>query len=396
MVEACAGSGKTWLLVSRMIRLLLAGAAPSTLLAITFTRKAAQEMTDRLHEWLRLLALEDDATVRAFLRERAVPDDEIDALLPRARGLLETVLTAQPGPTVTTFHGWFLDLLKRAPLEAGLPWGAPLLERTSLLQNEVRDRLLARWAGAPESPEGVALLALLDDIGEHNLNALLKSFLQARAEWWAVTDGQSDPVAYALDQLRPGLHADLESDPVAAFWADELMLARVKRVGWGWKRAAMPSSRTARPIQQALAATDFDGLRGLILKKDGGRRLKKANAPTLKAMGAEARHLSARSRHAGNCARNHHRDPDRPAHLGPQPPRPAARPRAARGVSGCQGAAGRDRFCRCRMAGLPPAAKRGTRAGAGAEAGCALPPFAARRISGHQSAAMAGAVHLAD
>ncbi len=288
VVEACAGSGKTWLLVSRMIRLLLAGAVPSTLLAITFTRKAAQEMTDRLHEWLRLLALADDATVREFLHQRAVPDDEIDALLPRARGLLETVLTAQPGPTVTTFHGWFLDLLKRAPLEAGLPWGAPLLERTSLLQNEVRDRLLARWAGEPESPEGVALLALLDDIGEHNLNALLKSFLLARAEWWAVTDGQPDPVAYALDQLRPGLHADLESDPVAAFWADELMLARVKRVGLGFEKGSDAEFKNSTAIQQALAATDFDGLRGLILKKDGGRRLKKANAPTLKAMGAEA------------------------------------------------------------------------------------------------------------
>ncbi len=51
-VEACAGAGKTWMLVSRILRALLEGAEPPEILAITFTKKAAGEMRQRLQEWL--------------------------------------------------------------------------------------------------------------------------------------------------------------------------------------------------------------------------------------------------------------------------------------------------------------------------------------------------------
>ena len=70
VVEACAGSGKTWLLVARVLRLLLAGTEPAAILAITFTRKAAQEMRERLMQLLQELTLKPDAEVLALLRER--------------------------------------------------------------------------------------------------------------------------------------------------------------------------------------------------------------------------------------------------------------------------------------------------------------------------------------
>src|SRR4030095_12500025 len=107
VIEACAGSGKTWMLVSRIVRLLLDGAAPSQILAITFTRKAAQEMATRLREWLRELATVDDDKAREFLRRREVPESEIESALPRARSLFEALLTHQPAITISTFHSWF-------------------------------------------------------------------------------------------------------------------------------------------------------------------------------------------------------------------------------------------------------------------------------------------------
>ena len=120
VVEACAGSGKTWLLVSRVLRLLLAGAAPSSILAITFTRKAAQEMQERLMQWLELLATARDADVREFLRQRAMSDVEITAAMPLARQLFTQVAFASPGIAVSTFHGWFQQLLSAAPIGMGM------------------------------------------------------------------------------------------------------------------------------------------------------------------------------------------------------------------------------------------------------------------------------------
>ena len=74
-VEACAGAGKTWMLVSRMVRALLDGQTkPPEILAITFTKKAAGEMRERLYDWLAEFAHADDETLANELKIRGVSD----------------------------------------------------------------------------------------------------------------------------------------------------------------------------------------------------------------------------------------------------------------------------------------------------------------------------------
>jgi len=117
VVEACAGSGKTWLLTARLFRLLLSGARPDQILAITFTRKAAQEMQERLFGLLRECALLSDDKLSALLTERGAVASETN--LSKARALAGEVLTNSRGVTIDTFHGWFASLCQMAPLASG-------------------------------------------------------------------------------------------------------------------------------------------------------------------------------------------------------------------------------------------------------------------------------------
>jgi ATP-dependent helicase/nuclease subunit A len=132
-VEACAGAGKTWMLVSRIVRALLDGAAPHEILAITFTKKAAGEMRQRLQEWLADFARETE------------PQKLVEALVSRGIGhfpasnghealqnLYRSVLAADRPVQIRTFHSWFAALLRTAPLavlqQLGLPGHYELLE----------------------------------------------------------------------------------------------------------------------------------------------------------------------------------------------------------------------------------------------------------------------------
>jgi ATP-dependent helicase/nuclease subunit A len=218
VVESCAGSGKTWLLVSRMIRLLLAGVPPSELLAITFTRKAAEEMRSRLFEWLELLAIEPDSVVLAFLTQRGLDESAALQAMPRARGLLEAVLHSLPGPMITTFHGWFLTLLERAPLSHRAP--ANLIEEVALLRAEAWQIWGESLRGPGKARQAEALTGLLSELPMDSVRSLLFGLLDKRAEWWAWAEGRQDAVADAIAELQHLAGLDEDRDVIAELWAE--------------------------------------------------------------------------------------------------------------------------------------------------------------------------------
>ena len=182
IVSACAGSGKTWLLVARMVRLLLAGAKPQEILALTFTRKAAQEMRERLYGLLEQFTHLNDAQLIHELTIRGLNADEAKQLLPQARVLYLTILSSPQSIVIDTFHGWFGRLLGAAPISAEVQPGFNLREDVKRLQEEC----MQDWWGDLSADLKQHYDVLLNEFGAFETDKFLMgnySLFKQRGAW---------------------------------------------------------------------------------------------------------------------------------------------------------------------------------------------------------------------
>ncbi|MBK9344934.1 MAG: UvrD-helicase domain-containing protein [Burkholderiales bacterium] len=190
-VEACAGAGKTWMLVSRMVRALLEGVAPHEILAITFTKKAAGEMRQRLQEWLHQFAHQSDAELRQELLHRGVTMEPTAAQLHTLRQLHSTLLHSGRAVQIRTFHSWFAALVRSAPLQAladlGLPTHYELLENDAKAVEQTWPRFQSRVALDASARDDY--LTAVATFGRFQAHKALQSALDKRVEF-ALADAQ--------------------------------------------------------------------------------------------------------------------------------------------------------------------------------------------------------------
>lgn len=137
-VFASAGSGKTKILVDRVLRLLLEDVSPAKILCLTFTKVAAAEMESRINSALAEWVLCSDVELVKKLQELS-GNSPSTIEIKKARTLFVKILDEEAKIKVQTIHSFCQSLIKIFPFEAKVSPNFELLE-------ENREKLLLRQA----------------------------------------------------------------------------------------------------------------------------------------------------------------------------------------------------------------------------------------------------------
>ena len=142
-VFASAGSGKTKILVDRVVRLLLADVSPNKIFCLTFTKAAAAEMQERINSRLAELVLVSDEELQKKLQELSGKFPSAD-LLKKARTLFVKILDDEARVKVQTIHAFCQTLIKIFPFESQVKPSFEILEdsREKLLMQQAQKEVL--------------------------------------------------------------------------------------------------------------------------------------------------------------------------------------------------------------------------------------------------------------
>ena len=274
-VNANAGSGKTHVLVDRVVRLLLAGTEPSRIMCLTFTKAAAAEMSNRLFDRLSAWVPLDDESLRQSLEKLGTRDIDAD-LLRRARQLFTRALETPGGLKIQTIHAFCERVLQLFPVEAGIvPRFTVMDDRLAAdLMRQARDQTLAAALQAPDSALGLAVADVVGRVQADGFEELMSGLLRQRANIRAVLDGD-DGIRAALGHLRGalGIRPDESHETLAReLTIDRTRLAKFATALDGGSKTDVERAAHLRMVLGNAQSTLFDLQHVYLTQKDEPRK----------------------------------------------------------------------------------------------------------------------------
>ncbi len=227
-VGASAGTGKTKVLIDRVLRLMLPrnsgepATPPGKILCLTFTKTAAAEMSNRIYESLSKWSVMSDADLHAAL-ENLIGVAPTDVVAQEARRLFARVLDTPGGLKIMTLHSFCQSVLKRFPIEAGLPPHFELMDEQDAVEYLTRclRSISDETRDSPSAPLARAFNELALHLDEAAMSALMKEIMSKRSLLTEIFKHQGDAEGRAektISALYRHLHLDekaTEDDVIA-------------------------------------------------------------------------------------------------------------------------------------------------------------------------------------
>lgn len=286
MILASAGSGKTYALTNRFVRLLALGAAPERIVALTFTRKAAGEFFDEILNKLARAASEQ-AYASQLAREigwtRAIADASRKPSSSSGHHgvgcrdflqLLRAMVEAMPRLRLGTIDGFFARIARSFPLELGLAGEFELLEEHAarMERSRVLRRIFERTSGRNGLTDAQrefveAFKRATFGVEEKRLGAQLDEFLDRHQEVFLAAPqreawgnakriwpdggrwvGEPGDIAGAIAAMRSWLRGTEVGDKQRGRWVDFLAACEE------WAPGATPPAALVYVLQKVLGA----------------------------------------------------------------------------------------------------------------------------------------------
>jgi len=272
-VSANAGTGKTHVLSNRVLRLLLAGTAPERILALTYTKAAAAEMSkrvfQRLAEWARAGDPELTIKLTDLVGRAPSPAEELTA-----RRLFARAIETPGGLKVETIHAFCERLLKRFPLEAGVSPAFKILDdqQRQRLVGRALDDMLAAATAQPSSPLWPALATAIAYAVDGNFERLLGEAMRSEAALALAAGGASLAAIEQGLRERCGVSAEATAasllDDLAQVLSDTAMRGLAAALAAGGNGDQERAGDLGRAIAAPTPAQRVAALERLFLRQD--------------------------------------------------------------------------------------------------------------------------------
>lgn len=171
-VSASAGSGKTKLLVDRVLRLLLSGVDPQQILCLTFTKAAASEMYERIKTVLKNWFLLNEESLSTQLKLLQIEPSKPNIL--RAKNLIFQLIDKEQTIKISTIHSLCQEILMQFPLESGLGFSTRIIDENEK-QNFIKK---AKYLFLKDGLENNEFLDILcENATEYNFSKYIETLL---------------------------------------------------------------------------------------------------------------------------------------------------------------------------------------------------------------------------